>query len=93
MCFGILVIGRRAKCNPTVAELKRPPRCRRSGKPAELKRPPACRTITAVVHVHELWDPLAHNDARCRWIGKPAELNRPPACRTRVNQLRVRGRR
>ena len=48
MCFGILVIGRRAKCNPTVAELKRPPRCRRSGKPAELKRPPACRTITAI---------------------------------------------
>ena len=60
MCFGILVIGRRAKCNPTVAELKRTPRCRRSGKPAELKRPPACRTITAVVEVHELWDPLAH---------------------------------
>ena len=53
MCFGILVIGRRAKCNPTVAELKRPPLCRRSGKPAELKRPPACRTITAVVQVHE----------------------------------------
>ena len=60
MCFGILVIGRRAKCNPTVAELKRTPRCRRSGKPAELKRPPACRTITAVVEVHELWDPLLH---------------------------------